>query len=167
MGKNQKLISRNQFVKLLAGTALFVPTFARSQTTNQKPEPLKAELVKDFVVKGHHDLEGVKQMLKEQPALIYATWDWGGGDFETALGGASHMGRKDIAEYLIQNGARMDIFAAAMLGKLEVVKTMLTTFPEMKTCRGAHGISLLTHAQKGGESASLVVDYLKSLGIEK
>ncbi len=27
-----------------------------------------------------------------QPALLNAAWDWGGGDFETALAGAAHRG---------------------------------------------------------------------------
>jgi hypothetical protein len=162
-------ISRNQFLKRLASGAatLAVPAISFAQTNAQKPDPLKPELVKEFVIKGHNDLDGLKQMLKEQPALIYATWDWGGGDFETALGGASHMGRADIANYLIQSGARMDIFAVAMLGKVEIIKMMLTTFPEMVNCKGAHGITLLTHAQKGGENALGVVEYLKSLGIQK
>ena len=39
-------------------------------------------------------------LLDEQPGLLNATWDWGGGDFETALGGAAHMGRRDIVQRL-------------------------------------------------------------------
>ena len=38
-------------------------------------------------------------------ALACATLDWGFGDWETALGAASHVGRPEIAEYLIANGA--------------------------------------------------------------
>ncbi|HWA05801.1 MAG TPA: hypothetical protein VG961_04575, partial [Ignavibacteria bacterium] len=34
------------------------------------PEPLKAELVKEFVGAGHKDLDKVKQMLAEYPNLI-------------------------------------------------------------------------------------------------
>jgi len=63
-------------------------------------------------------MEAVKKLLEETPGLLNASWDWGGGDFETAMGGAGHMGRADIAEYLINKGARMDIFVATMLGKL-------------------------------------------------
>jgi hypothetical protein len=40
-------------------------------------------------------------MLAELPTLLYATWDWGNGDFETALEGAGHVGNKEIANYLI------------------------------------------------------------------
>ena len=39
----------------------------------------------------HGDLQRSKELLELQPGLLNAAWDWGGGDFETALGGASHM----------------------------------------------------------------------------
>ena len=58
-----------------------------------------------------------KALLAEQPSLLNATWDWGGGDFETGLGGAGHMGNREIAEFLIGQGARLDIFVATMLGR--------------------------------------------------
>jgi len=49
-------------------------------------------------------------MLAEYPLLLNSSWDWGGGDFETALGAAGHMGLKDTANFLISQGARVDIF---------------------------------------------------------
>ena len=111
---------------------------------------LEARLVQEFVGKAHGDLNRVQELLAQEPALINATWDWGGGDFETALGAASHMGRKHIANFLLQHGARLDIFAAAMLGKLEVVKAALTAFPDALKTPGPHGIPLIAHAQAGG-----------------
>src|SRR5216110_3483899 len=71
--------------------------------------------VKRFVIAGHFNLEAVKEMLGADPTLINGAIDWGNGDFETALGGASHMGRRDIAEFLLEHNARMDIFAATVL----------------------------------------------------
>src|SRR5436190_24253291 len=65
--------------------------------------------VKRFVIAGHFNLPAVKKMLSEDPTLINGAIDWGNGDFETALGGASHMGRRDIAEFLLEHNARMDI----------------------------------------------------------
>ncbi|MCU1256968.1 MAG: ankyrin repeat family protein, partial [Candidatus Angelobacter sp.] len=65
-----------------------------------KPDPLKPELVKEFVMAAHVDLEKTKTLLAEAPGLLNATWDWGGGDFEMAIGGAGHMGRRDIALFL-------------------------------------------------------------------
>ncbi|MBK7087031.1 MAG: hypothetical protein IPH53_21225 [Flavobacteriales bacterium] len=66
-----------------------------------KPTQLASELVKEFVRVGHNNLPEVQRMLKEQPGLLNASWDVGGGDFETALEGAGHVGDREIAEYLI------------------------------------------------------------------
>ncbi|MGE5461735.1 MAG: hypothetical protein ACM3PS_00170, partial [Syntrophothermus sp.] len=92
-----------------------------------------------------------------------ACWDWGGGDFESGLGAASHMGRKDIAEFLLENGARLDLFAATMLGKLEIVKATLSAFPEAIHTPGPHGIPLIAHARAGGDGAKEVLEYLETL----
>ena len=124
---------------------------------------LDAKLVQEFVGNAHGDLNRVKELLAEEPGLINATWDWGGGDFETALGAASHMGRRDIAEFLLEHGARLDIFAAAMLGKLDIVKAALSAFPDAIKTSGPHGIPLIAHAQAGGEDAKSVLEYLQSL----
>jgi hypothetical protein len=128
-----------------------------------KKPALEARLVEEFIIKAHGDLERVKEMLAQEPALVNATWDWGGGDFETALGAAGHMGRKDIAEYLLEHGARLDIFVAAMLGNLEIVKAALNVYPEAMDIPGPHGISLIEHARAGGEEAQRVVEFLESL----
>ena len=124
---------------------------------------LEAKLVQDFVGNAHGDLNRVKELLAQEPGLINATWDWGGGDFESALGAAAHMGRKDIAEFLLENGARLDIFAAAMLGNLEIVKAALTEYPTAIDTPGPHGIPLVAHAKAGGDDAKAVLEYLESL----
>ena len=72
----------------------------------------------------HGDLEKVQELLVESPSLLHASYNWGGSDWESALGASAHVGRKDIALYLLEKGARMDIFAA-MLGELEVVQAIL------------------------------------------
>jgi len=124
---------------------------------------LDATLVQEFVGNAHGNYARVKELLEQEPALINATWDWGGGDFETALGAAAHMGNKQIANHLLEHGARLDIFAAAMLGKLEVVKAALEAYPEMVNTPGPHGIPLITHAEAGGDDAKSVLEYLNSL----
>lgn len=124
-------------------------------------EALRTELVQQMVGSAHGDLDKVKELLHEEPNLANAAWDWGGGDWETPLGAASHMGRRDIALFLLEHGARLDIFAAAMLGDLETVRAALQAFPESRQTRGPHGISLLEHAEIGGEPALEVVQLLK------
>ena len=128
----------------------------------ERPPALEASLVQEFVIKAHADLDRVKELLEQTPALINATWDRGGGDFETALGGAAHMGRRDIANFLLEHGARLDIFAAAMLGKLDIVKAALDAFPDAINTPGPHGIPLIGHAEMGGEEAKSVLEYLES-----
>jgi len=129
-----------------------------------RPDPLPPGVVREFVGKAHTDLSATKSLLAEQPALLNATWDWGGGDFETGLGGASHMGSREIAEFLIGQGARMDLFTATMLGRLDIVTPILTAYPALLQSRGPHGLTLLHHARKGGEPARAVLDYLARLG---
>lgn len=129
----------------------------------EKIPALDLNLVQEFVGVAHTDLERTKELLAQEPGLVNATWDWGGGDFESALGAAAHMGNAPIANFLLENGARLDLYAAAMLGKLEIVKAVLETFPEAINIPGAHGIPLITHAEKGGEDAKDVLEYLRSL----
>jgi hypothetical protein len=124
--------------------------------------PLAPELVNEFVGKAHGDLDRVRQLLEQHPALVNSAWDWGNGDWETGLGAAAHVGRRDIALYLIERGARMDIFAAAMLGYLPIVRAMIEAVPEARSWRGPHGIPLLTHAEAGGAAAAAVADYLRA-----
>ena len=128
-----------------------------------KKPALEANLVEEFVGKAHGNLGRVKELLIQEPGLVNATWDWGGGDFETALGAAGHMGRKDIANYLLEHGARLDIFVAAMLGKLEIVKAALSVYPEAIDIPGPHGIPWIEHASAGGDEARAVLEFLESL----
>jgi hypothetical protein len=162
-----------------AGLALYPETLLFAQSTSpaapsavaqnapagdvKHPDPLKPDLVKDFVIAAHGNLDKTQAMLAETPRLLNATWDWGGGDFEMAIGGAGHMGRRDIALFLISQGGRFDLFVAAMLGRLDVIKPMLTAFPSLADSKGPHGIPLMAHAQKGGQDASEVAAFLESL----
>ena len=130
----------------------------------ERPPALSSERVQTFVGSAHGDLERVHSMLEQEPALANATWDWGGGDFETGIGAAAHMGRRDIAELLLAHGARLDLFAAAMLGQLGIVKAVIDAYPDALNSCGAHGIPLLAHAQVGGPAAAEVVAYLVSRG---
>jgi hypothetical protein len=129
---------------------------------SERPARLESELVESFVSKAHGDLEAVREMLDREPALVNAAWDWGGGDWETGLGAAAHMGEREIALFLLERGARLDVFAAAMLGYVDVVRGILTEQPETAESLGPHGIPLLVHAQKGGDPARAIVALLEA-----
>ena len=120
--------------------------------------------VQEMVTVAHGDLKRVRELLERQPALANAAVDWGYGDWEDALGAAAHTGRREIAELLLAHGARISIFAAAMLGQLDVVKALVAAHPGIQRTHGPHGIPLLQHAQAGGPQAELVVKFLESLG---
>jgi hypothetical protein len=128
-----------------------------------RPSPLDPELVERFVSNAHGDIDVVRELLESEPELANAAWDWGGGDWETGLGAAAHMGRRDIAELLLEHGARLDLFAAAMLGRVEIVRAIVSAYPATRDALGPHGIPLLAHARAGGDDAQAVVEFLESV----
>ncbi|MEZ4982849.1 MAG: hypothetical protein R2769_14920 [Saprospiraceae bacterium] len=136
-----------------------------------KNPAISDDLVAELVGASHFDYDLVRKIVNKRPELARATWDWGFGDFESALGAASHVARKDIATYLMMKGARANIFTFAMLGAYEVVKEMIEFFPGIQKTSGPHGISLLQHAENGlrnetgnKRNAQKLIDFLKKLG---
>ena len=158
-------VSRRTF--LAAGPALA----ALPLQTASSPAPVtdlfpaqSADLVKEMVSVAHGKFERVKELAEARPALAKAAWDWGFGDWESAIDAASHVGNRPIAEYLISKGARPTLFTATMLGQLDVVKGIIAASPGIQRTRGPHGITLLAHARSGGDKAVEVLKYLESLG---
>ncbi len=129
---------------------------------NDAPPRLDPEKVQAFVASSHGDLDAVQSLLAEEPELVNAAWDWGGGDWETGLGAAAHMGRRQVALFLLEHGARLDLFAAAMLGHFDIVSAVLANFPEAHDAKGPHGIPLVEHARAGGEDARAVLELLEA-----
>jgi hypothetical protein len=120
----------------------------------RKRPPLNKELVFEFVRAGHNNLPRVKELLAQEPMLLNAMWDWAAGDWETALGGASHLGNRDNARFLLDQGARIDAFCAAMLGERDVVQALLTANPTTARAKGPHGYTLLYHVAISGDLAT-------------
>jgi hypothetical protein len=121
-------------------------------------------LVREIVGVSHRDLARVTELVTAHPELAKAAYDWGFGDWESALGAAAHTGRREIAEVLLAHGAQPTLFSAAMLGQLGIVRAFVEGSPGIQGCAGPHGISLLDHALAGGERAAEVVAYLESVG---
>lgn len=122
------------------------------------------ELAREMVGASHANFQKVQALVGVRPSLVTAAVDWGFGDWEDALGAASHVGNRQIAEFLLANGARPTLFSAAMLGQLDVVKALLAALPGAQKIAGPHSISLLAHAKAGGKAAEVVYQYLDSLG---
>ncbi|MDY6868788.1 MAG: ankyrin repeat domain-containing protein [Chloroflexota bacterium] len=134
---------------------------------SDKPEAYQKEVVSSFVGAGHSNLDKVKELLTEFPNLIYSSWDWGGGDFETAIGAAGHVGNKPIAHFLLDRGARPTLHCLAMLGKTELVKPTLEAYPKLLKSLGPHGFTFLHHAQRGGDEATDLLEYFEMKGLKK
>jgi len=122
----------------------------------------------------HGNFDKVKELVNSRPELAGASWDWGFGDWETALGAASHVGRRDIAEFLIAHGARPDIFTYTMMVMLKSVQEIIETVPGIQSHNGPHGITLLQHAKNrlankdisssDATNVNKVISYLETLG---
>ena len=151
-----------------AAALLGVPSDLGAGTTNPPSwsgfPSQDPERVRETVLYAHFDIDKVKALVEASPALANAAMDWGFGDWETALGAASHMGRRDMAELLMAHGARPDLFTHAMMGNLEAVKAAVEAMPGIQRTTGPHSITLLSHAKAGKEAAKPVLEYLESLG---
>lgn len=161
MNRRHFIVTTSLGLPLISSSALL----AQDPMKPAKPAQLPPELVKEFVRVGHNNLPEVQRMLKEQPGLLNASWDVGGGDFETALEGAGHVGDREIAEFLIGQGARANIFVLTMLGHTAIVKDMLASYPQLLRSKGPHGLTLLHHAQRGGEPAKELLEHIQGLGL--
>lgn len=165
-------MERSKFLKtglITASAVIATPTllFSKNTILNQDPPQLDKEIVAKFVGAGHGKMDVVKELLEEHPTILNAAHDWRGGDFETALGAASHVGYKELAQYLIDKGAQTNLFTAALFGRMDIIKPFLEYFPNSLHAKGPHGYTLLHHAIAGKEEAEPVVEYLKFLGAKE
>ena len=106
----------------------------------------------EIVMQAHGNLARVREILAESPELLNVMYEpWA----ETPLGAASHVGNREIAEFLLAQGAPMTITTAAMLGRADEVGRFLAADPAAANAVGAHGISLLFHAAYSGDISIL------------
>lgn len=157
-------MNRKQFISgigLASAGLIVAPNTILGQ---EKPASYQKEVVSSFVGAGHSNLDKVKELLEEFPNLIYSSWDWGGGDFETAIGAGGHVGHKAMVNYLISKGARPTLHALTMLGKTELVKPTLDAYPTLINSLGPHGFTFLHHAQRGGDDAKELLTYFEEKG---
>ncbi len=172
---NPSSLNRRSFVLSSAALALSLSNGLLAQTpaaapaARPKPPPKPPALPRDKVEatvgQAHRSLDEVRKLVEETPLLANACWDWGGGDFETALEAAAHTGGRDIAGYLLSKGARPSLYAAGMLGQLDLVKAFLAADPKAHLIPGPHGFTLLHCVKTGREQAKPVLDWLLSQGV--
>lgn len=162
-------MNRTEFLRrsLIGGAVLTLPFITRGQQTQERPPAINTDIVKEFVGVCHGKFDRVKEMLENDAQLLHVSFDWGGGDFESGIEAAGHVGNREIADYLLGKGARYNIYLACMLGHLDTVKNVLTFNPGLLNSKGPHGFTMLHHANKGGDPSKAVVEYLVSLGAKE
>src|SRR6476661_7455497 len=105
------------------------------------------ETIDQFVTAAHANRPAVEAGLAMEPSLINARSSLA----ETPLGAAAHAGNRAMAEYLLEQGATMELPAAAMLGRSAEVEAAVRADPTLANATGAHGIPILFHACIGGQ----------------
>ncbi|MFI5129902.1 MAG: hypothetical protein ACHQFX_07935 [Chitinophagales bacterium] len=186
---NNQFHQRRRFIKSSAFGLIGITAFGYSSAQNSinnvintgageslfyRYPAVNDNMASGIVGASHGNFDKVKELVGKRPELAGASWDWGFGDWETAIGAASHVGRRDIAEYLISNGARPDIFTYTMMGMLKSVQEIIETVPGIQSHTGPHGITLLQHAKNRLEDKNIsesdranvnkVISYLQGLG---
>lgn len=112
-------------------------------------QEISPDLVQEFVLNAHGNLQKVRELYEQEPRLLNIPW----AQFdETALAAASHMGNRAIAEYLLDKGAPMTVCTAAMLGMTTKVAEYLGANPGLANAKGAHGIPIMYHAAMSGNT---------------
>ena len=128
------LFSRRRFLSTtsialpIAHLSTFQQNEAGAAVADTFPQQAPA-MVREAVIASHGNVKRIRELVDAHPALARAAYDWGFGDWEDCLGAASHVGNREIAEYLIANGARPTVFSATMLGQLDAVKAFIVAQP--------------------------------------
>jgi ankyrin repeat protein len=114
------------------------------------------ELVQSVVLSAHGNFAKVRELIERDPSLLNVNAPW----TETPIQAASHMGNRQIAEWLIHRGAPVDVFTAVMLGRREEVERFLADDPALVHALGVHDMPILLFAAVGNqpEIATLLVE---------
>jgi ankyrin repeat protein len=121
---------------------------------------LPKELIEEFVGNTHGNFARVNELWEGQPELLNVPAPWN----ETAIQAAAQMGNVPIMNYLIDRGAPVDIFTAAVLGMRDQVEAFVETDPGLVRAAGVHGFPLLYFPVVGGQRE--IAEYLLARGAE-
>lgn len=102
--------------------------------------------IDQFVGNAHGRIGKVREFVERHPDHVNAP----SSQDETALEAAAHTGQVEIAEFLLDHGAPLDICTAAMLGRRGDVQRLLDEEPDRVGSTGAHGIPLMFYPALGG-----------------
>lgn len=115
-----------------------------------------------LVAASRGQLDQVKTILQAQPNLVEALNTITPKPGEETPQRVAALGRHiDIMEYLLAQGVLPDLFMACALGRTDLVGAYLAVHPKDLGAKGAHGVSLLVHANHPE-----MVELLLSRGID-
>lgn len=96
-------------------------------------------IIDEYVGSAHGDFNRVRELLEAHPDILNIRSSWG----ELAIQAATQTGSLEIIHYLLQKGAPVDFYTAAVLGMKDRVAEMLAADPSLAASRGIHGIPSL------------------------
>src|SRR5260370_3098735 len=79
---------------------------------------ISQQTIDEFVGVAHGNFARVKELLAQHPDLIDVNATW----VERPIQAAAHVGSVEIARFLLDHGAPLDLFTAAMLGMVGEVE---------------------------------------------
>ena len=166
LGVNDREMDRNRFIRksiVLGSLAATAPISIMAHGKSDTEDLFDTEAINELVSAAHKSLDDTRKIIEAKPLLLNCASQISKGDFETAMGGASHMGRRDIVDLLISKGARMDIFSYAFLGYDDFIRKQITEHPKLLNSPGPHGFTLLHHAEVGDREE--LAEWLRSKGL--
>jgi ankyrin repeat protein len=104
-----------------------------------------------FTGMGHANRAGIEAGLRADPRLVHAAATTG----EMAVEAATHVGRLEIAELLLDHGAPLPMPTAVLRGDVAAVARLLDAAPDRVHERGPHDFALLWYAVIGGGSIEM------------
>jgi ankyrin repeat protein len=115
-------------------------------------------VVNEFARIAHADLDKVKSMYKDYPALLNtrASWD------ESAVEAGAHMGRLDIATFLGDAGFAISTCTATLLGREDMVRAAIAADRRVVQERGAHDLPILAYTVFANEQTAIAIQLLKA-----
>jgi ankyrin repeat protein len=115
-------------------------------------------VVNQFASVAHADLEKVKSLYKEYPALLNtrASWD------ESAIEAGAHMGRLDIAGFCADAGFAVSTCTAALLGREDMVRAAIAADRRVIHERGAHDLPILAYTIYADQQTAIADALLKA-----
>ena len=124
--------------------------------TTSAQSAISQQTLDEFVGVAHGNFARIKELLAQHPDLIDANATW----VERPIQAAAHVGSVEIARFLLDHGAPLDLFTAAMLGMVDEVKARIQG--DLSKLVGVHAFPVMYFPALHGHLD--IVELLKAYG---